>query len=249
MNITGKVCLVTGGSRGIGAETAIALAAAGADVSITSRHNDSAAEKVRSAIEKLGRRSHFVAGDLRDASAAASCVRETQQALGDPSVLIHCAGGPVPGNILAVTQEAWYDAFDLHLHAAFHLCRLVIPNMLIEREGAIILVSSAAGLRGCPKSAAYSVVKGALPEFCRSLARDFGDSNIRVNCVAPGVIRTRFQDYLTPEQVHNNIENRIPLKREGTPRDVASMILTLVQNDFITGETVAIDGGMTMRIV
>ena len=228
---------------------AIALATAGADVSFTSRHNDSAAEKVRAAIEKLGRRSHFVAGDLRDPSAAASCVRETQQALGNPSVLIHCAGGPVPGNILEVTQEAWYGAFDLHLHAAFHLCRLVIPNMLTEREGAIILVSSVAGLRGCPKSVAYSVVKGALPQFCRSLARDFGDSNIRVNCVAPGVIRTRFQDYLTPEQVRNNIENRIPLKREGTPQDVASVILTLVQNDFITGETFTVDGGMTMRIV
>ncbi len=115
--------------------------------------------------------------------------------------------------------------------------------------GAIILISSAAGSRGCLGALAYGTVKGALPQFARALARELADDQIRVNVVAPGVIRTPFQDYLTPEQVKNNIANRIPLHREGTPEDVAEVIAMLAGNDFITGETVSIDGGMTMRIV
>ena len=249
MTLNGKVCLITGGSRGIGAATALQVAAAGADVCINARNDDSAAHNVLCAIEQLGRRGHLVCGDLRDPAAAQLCVEETSGVLGYPDILVHSAGGPAPGNILDVAPEDWYAAFDVHLHAAFHLCRAALPAMREKKEGAIILISSAAGLRGCPNSVAYSVVKGALPQFARSLARDFAASNIRVNCVAPGVIRTRFQEHLTTEQVQNNVENRIPLHREGTPEEVAEIILALIQNDFITGETVTIDGGMTMRIV
>jgi NAD(P)-dependent dehydrogenase (short-subunit alcohol dehydrogenase family) len=249
VKLDGKVCLVSGGSRGIGAATALQLAAAGADVCINARHDDSSAREVRCAIEKLGRRSHLVAADLGDPAAAVLCVEETRRVLGDPAVLVHSAGGPAPGNILEIAPETWYRAFDVHLHAAFHLCRAALPSMCESKEGVIILISSAAGLRGCPNSVAYSVVKGALPQFTRSLARDFAGFNIRANCVAPGVIRTRFHDHLTAGQVQNNIENRIPLHREGTPEEVAELILALVRNDFITGETVTIDGGMTMRIV
>jgi NAD(P)-dependent dehydrogenase (short-subunit alcohol dehydrogenase family) len=115
--------------------------------------------------------------------------------------------------------------------------------------GAVVLVSSAAGLRGCLGAIAYGVVKGALPQFARAMARELADDNIRVNCVSPGIIRTRFQNMLTPEQVKNNIDKRIPLHREGRPEDVAQAIAMLVCNDFITGENFAIDGGMSMRIV
>lgn len=116
-------------------------------------------------------------------------------------------------------------------------------------EGAIILLGSAAGLRGCLGALAYGVVKGALPQFARSLARELADQRIRVNCVSPGIIRTPFQDFLTLEQARNNVENRIPLHQEGKPEDVADLIVMLVENDFITGENFVIDGGMTMRIV
>jgi NAD(P)-dependent dehydrogenase (short-subunit alcohol dehydrogenase family) len=249
MKIEGSVCLVTGGSRGIGAATALALAAAGADVAINARHDDSAAREVRCGIEKLGRRSHLVVADLCAPDAAAYCVEDTAKTLGSPDILVHSAGGPAAGSILDVTPESWYEAFDLHIHAVFHLCRASLPAMQAKNQGAIVLISSAAGLRGCPNSVAYSVVKGALPQFARSLARDFASSRICVNCVAPGIIRTRFHDHLTEEHVRNNVENRIPLHREGTAEEVAAVILTLVRNNFITGETVTIDGGMTMRIV
>jgi len=115
--------------------------------------------------------------------------------------------------------------------------------------GSIILLGSAAGLRGCLGALAYGVAKGTLPQFARALARELADRNIRVNCVSPGVVRTPFQNSLTPEQAANNIQNRIPLHREGRPEDVADAITMLMQNEFITGENLVIDGGMTMRIV
>ena len=149
---------------------------------------------------------------------------------------------------MKVSPETWYRAFDVHVHAIFHLCRAAVPYMIERQEGAIVLISSSAGLRGCAGATAYGVAKGAVPQFARSLARELAEHKIRVNAVAPGVIRTRFQDYLTPEQVLDNIGNRIPLRREGKPEDVAAAIVMLVENDFTTGETLAIDGGMTMRI-
>ena len=121
---------------------------------------------------------------------------------------------------------------------------------MVERGGgAILLISSAAGNRGCQGAIAYGVAKGAIPQFTRVLARELADSNIRVNCVSPGIIRTRFQEYLTAEQVANNIENRIPLHREGRPEDVAAALAALAENDFITGAEVPVDGGMAMRMV
>lgn len=118
-----------------------------------------------------------------------------------------------------------------------------------KEKGAIVLIGSAAGLRGCLGAMAYGVVKGVQPQFARALARELANNNIRVNCVSPGIIRTPFQNFLSPEQVQNNINNSIPLHREGQPEDVAHAIAGLVENEFITRESLVIDGGMTMRIV
>ena len=109
-------------------------------------------------------------------------------------------------------------------------------------------MSSVAGVRALPTNVAYQVVKGALPQFTRALAREFANDNIRVNCVAPGVIRTAFHAAMSQEQYQLNVEHRIPLHREGTPEQVADLILVLVKNDYLTGETMTIDGGLTMRI-
>jgi len=249
MKFDDKVCLVTGGSRGIGAAVALRLASAGGHVGICARHDDEAAREVICGIAALGRKAHFSTADLSQPEDVLRCVEETRLALGDPEVLVHCAGAPAGGNLLEVSAEEWYAAFDLHVHAIFHLCRATVPAMQAKGEGAIVLVSSVAGFRGCPNALAYGVVKGALPQFARGLARDLAGDNIRVNCVAPGIIRTRFHESMTPDQARHNIENRIPLHREGTADQVAEMIVMLAGNDFITGETVTVDGGMTMRIV
>jgi NAD(P)-dependent dehydrogenase (short-subunit alcohol dehydrogenase family) len=249
MKLDGKVSLITGGAGGIGTATAWELACLGSDITIVDQQIDGRAKAIQGKIESLGRRCFLLAADMSLPEEVNRAVHETVAQMGSVDVLVHAAGGGVPGSLLQVTPEAWYGAFDIHVHAIFHLCRAAVPFMKKNREGAIVLISSAAGRRGCLGAIAYGVAKGAVPQFARSLARELADDNIRVNAVSPGIIRTPFQDYLTPEQVKNNIENRIPLHREGKPQEVAALIAMLVTNDFITGETVAIDGGMTMRIV
>jgi NAD(P)-dependent dehydrogenase (short-subunit alcohol dehydrogenase family) len=175
-------------------------------------------------------------------------VAETARLLGRLDVLIHAAGGAVTGGLMEVTPEAWQGAFDVHVHAVYHLSRAAVPHIRQHKEGAIVLISSTAGKLGVIGSVAYQAVKGALPQLTRALSRELAADNIRVNCVAPGVIRTKFHEKMSAEQKKLNLEHRIPLRREGTPEQVAEVILLLVQNDYMTGDTVTIDGGLTSRI-
>lgn len=250
MNVSGKVALVTGGTHGIGKAAALQLAGSGADIAVVSRHHEACVEEMAQNVTGQGRRFRHITADIAIPEDCARCVTETETELGRVDILILSAGSRAGGNILDMPPEDWYKAFDVHIHANFHLCRAAIPILKRAGEGAIVFISSAAGLRGVPAEALpYGVVKGALPQFTRILALQLGDDNIRVNCVSPGVIRTRIQDYLSPEQKENNINNRIPLHREGTPEDVADLIYLLVTNEFITGENFVIDGGMSMRVV
>jgi NAD(P)-dependent dehydrogenase (short-subunit alcohol dehydrogenase family) len=249
MNLAGKVCLVTGGTSGIGSAAALLLAEQGADIGILGRKSCENARQLEANIRSRGRRFYCSTGDVAKADDCRRFVEDAASIFGAVDVLIHSAGGLMSGGLLDVNLNDWYNAFDVHVHAAFHLCRAVVPFMRDRGEGAIVLISSVAGLRGCKGTIAYGVAKGAIPQMVRALARELADLNIRVNAVAPGVIRTPLQDVLTPEQVTNNIENRIPLHREGTPEGVAKAIALLIENEFITGETLTIDGGMAMRMV
>ena len=249
MELLGKAALVTGGTKGIGAATALELARRGANVAIVGRHDDESARQTASQVESLGRRCLVIVGDMGKPEDAARSVQQTADGFGSVDVLVHCAGGVVVGGLLEVDPAIWHAAFDVHVHAIYYLCRAAIPWMKRRHEGAVVMISSTAGLRGIAFNLAYQVVKGALPQFTRALAREVADDNIRVNCVAPGIVRTRFHDQMTPEQKRNNLENRIPLHREGTPEQVASLVAEVVTNDYLTGETFTIDGGLTMRIV
>lgn len=248
MHLAGKVCLVTGGGSGIGAMTALAFAGRGAHVAVTGRSPQKISfDELNEATRPHGSEAIYIQAEAGNAEGCARAVAETHARWGRVDVLVHAAGGPAPGGLFETTEEDWARAFDVHVHAVHRLARAAVPHMIKQGEGAIVLIGSAAGRRGCFGAIAYGVVKGALPQFARVLARELADYNIRVNCVSPGIIRTPFQDFLTPTQVENNINNRIPLHREGKPDDVARVILELVENDFITGEDVVIDGGMTMR--
>src|SRR5216110_2270663 len=248
MNLHGKIALVTGGTRGIGAATAFVLAREGADVALIGRRLDDDAKATRDSIVTLGRRCEIILADCGQPADTTRCVREAESRLGAVDVVVHSAGGPVNGGLFGLTPEAWNAAFDVHVHAIFHLCRAAIPAMRARKEGVIILISSTAGIRGVVTNIAYQVAKGALPQFARALAREFANDNIRVNCVAPGVVRTAFHATMSEEQRRLNLDHRIPLHREGTPAQVAEVILMLAKNDYITGETMTIDGGLTMRI-
>jgi NAD(P)-dependent dehydrogenase (short-subunit alcohol dehydrogenase family) len=249
LDLQGKVCLVTGGTSGIGAATALTLAQKGAHIAIVSRKPAATPESLLEAARAHGATVCFLEGDMAEPSACRECVEKVSTDFGRLDVLVHSAGGPVPGSFYDTTEASWMNAFAVHVHAIFHLAQAAAPHMARQGGGAIILIGSAAGLRGCLGAAAYGVVKGTLPQFARVLARELAEQNIRVNCVSPGVIRTPFHDSMTPEAAANNLKNRIPLHREGKPADVAGVITCLVENDFITGENMVIDGGMTMRIV
>src|SRR5688572_2080356 len=248
MKLTGKVALVTGGTMGIGAAIAVELARRGADVAIAARNLGQPAQETQRPIESPGRRWQPLAAEFNRAAGCAAAVEQTVQKLGRLDVLVHNAGGPSPGKIEEITPEQWQDTMDLHVNANFYLVKAALPHLRKHKEGAIITVSSTAGIRGVPGALAYATAKGAIPQFTRSLARDLADDNIRVNCVAPGVIRTRFHDDMTAERKELNLKHRIPLHREGTSEQVAEAVALLITNDYITGETIVIDGELTMRI-
>lgn len=248
MELQGKVALVTGGTLGIGAAIARDLAKRGANIAVVARNLGEPAEALRREIEGLGRSLLAMPADLTSEADCARSVEDTVKHLSRLDVLVHNAGGPSPGRLEDISSEQWRQTMSLHVDALFYLCKAAVPHLKKQHEGAIVTVSSTAGIRGVPGALAYATAKGAVPQFTRSLARDLGDFNIRVNCVAPGVIRTRFHDDMPPERKKLNLEQRIPLHREGTSEQVAEVVALLVTNDYLTGETFVIDGGLTSRI-
>ncbi len=240
-----KVALITGGTHGIGAATARQLASSGYDLVLVARNNS---PDFTRELEAYGGNVLMVTADVADECACKEVVDTVEQTHGRLDSLIHLAGGPVSGGLSTLKTEVWYHAFSLHLHAVFHLCQAALPLMRRNGEGNVVMISSAAGMRGVRNALAYAVVKGAIPQFVRALAFELAEYSIRVNCISPGVIRTRFQDILTTEQVKNNIQNRIPLRCEGTPQQVADVIFMLLSNQYITGQNIVVDGGLTMRI-
>ncbi|HEY4199287.1 MAG TPA: SDR family oxidoreductase [Devosiaceae bacterium] len=249
IELKGLTGLVTGGTSGIGLATATALLGRGVNVAINARRpNPQVLARLNAEGAPHGARAIFVAGDAALPQTAIALAAEATKTFGRIDTVVHAAGGPAPGTALDISPEDWLAAFSIHVHSAFHLFRATHAG-LAAAGGSMTLLSSAAGLRGCPGSVAYQVVKASLIQLARALARDHAAEGIRVNCVAPGIIRTPFQHAMTEEARLNNLANRIPLKREGTPQDVAALILQLIENDFITGETMVIDGGMSMRMV
>lgn len=248
MNLTDKRVLVTGGTKGIGAAVAVDLARQGCDVAINGRSHDESAAEVERAIAAAGRKGVVVVADAGRPEEVERMVREAAETLGGLDIVVHSAGGPSWGTVEECSPEQWHETFDVHVHAAYYLCRHALPWLRKNGEGVIVLLSSVAGIRGCPGAIAYGTAKAAVLHFTRMLARDVADDNVRVNCVIPGVIRTRFHDAMTPEAKAHNLAVRIPLHREGTPEQVAEAVRLLVVNDLITGESVVVDGGLTMQI-
>jgi NAD(P)-dependent dehydrogenase (short-subunit alcohol dehydrogenase family) len=249
MQLNEKVALVTGGTLGIGAAIVRAYAARGAHIATVARNVGEAANALGDEVAAHQRRFKAWQLDMGQYDDCLAAVERTLAEFGRIDILVHNAGGPAFGASDQITPAFWRATMALHVDALFYLTQAAIPHMRKQGEGAIITVSSTAGIRGVPGAIAYATAKGAVPQFTRCLARDLADFNIRVNCIAPGIIRTRFHDSMTPERQAYNLEHRIPLHREGTAEQVAEAVLLLTENDYITGETLVIDGGLTSRIV
>lgn len=247
MDVKGRWALVTGGSRGIGAATVRELAARGAKVAFTwhtgEREAAELARSLPSSAEPLA-----MACDACQPSDIERVVGELVARGIEIDVLVNNAGTPIPGSFLEAAAEQWDHAFALHVRAPALFAKAFAPGMKARGRGVIVNIGSVAGIRGVANITLYCTVKGAVIQMTRAMARDLADSGVRAVCVSPGIIRTDFHRSMTAAQKKLNEEQRIPLHREGRPEEVARIIAALVEADYVTGENVVVDGGLTMRI-
>jgi 3-oxoacyl-[acyl-carrier protein] reductase len=248
--LRGQRALVTGGASGIGRGIVEALAAHGVDVVLTYLSSDAGARETVAVAQAHGVKAYALQADLTDEAAVNHVVSETQSLLGGIDILVTNAGG-ILGRIgtLDLTREIWDNAFALNVTSTFLCCKAVIPGMIAQGSGNIVLMSSQAAFDGGGVgSAYYAATKGAILTYNRGLAKELAPHHIRVNCVAPGLIDTRFHDINTPPDMRAAVRGRIPLGREGTPTDVAGAVIYLTSElgAYLTGETIIINGGQSM---
>ncbi len=244
----GKVALVTGGSRGIGRAVAVRLAEGGAKLAIAYAGNDAAAQETKSAAEAAGAAVvHLLKFDVADPAACQSAVEETIQKLAGLHVLVNNAGISIDGLILRYKAEDLKRVLDVDLVSAFHLSKAACRPMMKQRWGSIVNLTSVVGEQGNAGQTAYSMAKAGLIGLTKSLARELGSRNIRVNAVSPGWIETDMTKDL-PEAAKAAMAGGAALGRPGTVREVAEAIAFLASDRaaFITGEVLRVNGGLYM---
>ncbi len=247
-DLTGKTAIVTGSSRGIGRAIAEALAGAGAKVVVSSRKQD-ACEEAAAAIRAKGGSAVAVAAHAGDQAQLKALVEATRQKFGAADILVCCAGvNPHYGPMVEMPDAAFDRIMSANVKNVLYLSGLVLPEMAARRDGAILILSSIAGLRGTRGLGGYAVSKAAEMQLARNLALEWGAHNIRVNCIAPGLIRTEFARALWEDEAL--LKRRLeatPLGRLGEPEDIAGAALLLVApaGRYITGQTLVVDGGVT----
>ncbi len=247
MNLANKVVIVTGGSRDIGKSVSLKMAAAGAKVVVNYCNNAEQGEQTVAEIEAAGGIAMAVGADMTKSADVDRLIAECRAAYGDTiDVLVNVAGGLVARKSLSEMDEDFFDqVMKLNLTSTFLTTKSAVPHM---REGsAIVNLASLAGRDGGgPGAAAYATSKGAVMAFTRAMAKELGPSQIRVNCVCPGMIDTTFHDQFTKNAVRASVAAATPLKREGNPDEVADLVLYLSseQSSFITGTSADINAGL-----
>jgi len=247
IDLSGKVALVTGGSRGIGRAIALRLATQGADIAFTFRGNETAAAETTAAIEALGRRALAVQCDAREPATAESTVKTVLEAFGKIDILVNNAGITRDDLIMRMTEEAWREVLETNLFGAFWMTKAVTRPMLKARYGRIVNITSVSGQAGQMGQANYSSAKAGLIGLTKASARELASRSITVNAVAPGFVLTELTQDL-PEALMAEITNRTPLGRFGTTEEIASAVAFLVSDEaaYITGHVLAVDGGLVM---
>ena len=239
-SLDGKVALVTGGSRGIGAAISRELARAGARVAVNYRSGQEAAEAIAAEIGGIA-----IAANVGDPAEAQGLIDGVESELGDLDVLVNNAGITRDALIARMSDEDWEAVIETNLRGAFNTCRAVARKMLRRRSGAIVNLSSVVGVHGNPGQANYAASKAGIIGLTKALARELGVRGVRVNAIAPGYITTELTDVLTEEQTGLILGNT-PLGRLGSPEDVATAVRFLCSDEaaFITGDVLLVDGGL-----
>jgi NAD(P)-dependent dehydrogenase (short-subunit alcohol dehydrogenase family) len=245
--LTDRVVIITGGSRGIGRAMALAFAEAGARVVVASRKQEGV-DAVAAEIESRGGTVLAIATHMGNEEAVAALVEQTVEAFGGVDIAINnAATNPHFGPILTATTALWDKILEVNLRGAFFLCQQVAPIMEERGGGVIINVVSTAGLRPSLGLGIYSISKAGLIMMTKALAMELGPSNIRVNAIAPGVIKTRFSRALwESDAIAQAVRDATPLGRLGEPGDVvgAALFLASPLSDYVNGDVLVIDGGM-----
>jgi 3-oxoacyl-[acyl-carrier protein] reductase len=241
-SLDGKVALVTGGSRGIGAAISRELARAGAKVAVNYRAGQEAADEVAGEIGGLA-----VLADVSNAEEVKALIERVEGELGDIDAVVNNAGITRDTLIARMTDDEWETVIDTNLRGTFNTCRAVSRKMLRRRAGSIVNLSSVVGLHGNPGQANYAASKAGIIGLTKALARELGSRGVRVNAIAPGYISTELTDVL-PEEARGLILQNTPLGRLGEPEDVAGAVRFLCSDEaaFISGEVLLVDGGLGM---
>ena len=248
-DLSGNVAIITGSTKGIGLAIAEALARAGAKVVISSRKPDNC-EEVASAIRSEGLEAAAIPCHIGKRDDVEHLVSETKRLYGQIDILVcNAAVNPYYGPMSKLTDETFTRVIDSNVRSNLWLCNLVLPDMAERKNGSVILVSSIGGLKGSLNLGIYAISKAADFQLARNLAVEWGPHNIRINCIAPGLVRTDFARTLWEnDEMLAKVESGTPLRRIGEPEDIAGAAVFLASraSRWMTGQVVVIDGGVTI---
>ncbi|MDO8620717.1 MAG: glucose 1-dehydrogenase [Candidatus Levybacteria bacterium] len=259
MRLENKVAIVTGGGSGIGQAIAILFAKEGAKVVAAGRRiealQSTVAEIVRQrrislGLKKSGGEALAVTADVSSFSSIQNLIQKTLEKFGRIDILVNNAGIYLAGDAVSTTEEDWDKVLAIDAKGTFLCSKAALPSMIKQGKGKIVNTASIAGWIGFEESIAYCAAKGAVVNMTREMALDFGPKNINVNAIAPGVVETDMtQSFLQDENAKKSFLDKIPIGRIGKPLDIAYAALYLAsdESDFVTGETLIVDGGWTAR--
>ena len=237
-NIVNKVVVVTGGSRGIGAEIVKFLAKLDYKVVLNYNKSESYAQDVKKELNDV----EIFKADVSKKEEANALIDFAIKKYGKIDVLINNAGIAQTKLFTEITDEDWKNIIDTNLNSAFYCSREAVKNMIHNKSGLIINISSIWGITGASCEVAYSTSKAAINGFTKALAKELGPSNIRVNAIAPGIINTEMNSYLSENEL-KNIKEEIPLEKIGDPVDIAKCVKWLIEDNYTTGQIISINGG------
>jgi NAD(P)-dependent dehydrogenase (short-subunit alcohol dehydrogenase family) len=247
-SLEGRIAFVTGAGRGLGRAGAVALARAGAHVALVSRTR-SQLDETAAAVEALGRKALVAVADIRNGQEVEAAVRATVEAFGRIDILFNNAGTNVRKPVVEMADEDWHTIIETNVKGVFVVARSVARQMISQRGGRIINMSSMSAVSPEKDKVVYASSKGAVTQFTKGLALELAPYGITVNAIAPGYMLTSLvKGYLEADaERHRRILQRIPLGRVGQPEEIGGALVFLASDaaSFITGATIAIDGGWT----
>lgn len=245
MKFSGKVVLITGGTRGIGKSIALEFARKGAILALNYVNDDERAEETLKEIKEIGGYGILIKGDVSNYTFAGKMVEQVIKILGKVDILVNNAAISKIGLFMDMEECDYNSVMDINFKSVYNTSHSVIRHMIANKRGNIINISSMWGNLGASCEVLYSSSKGAINSFTKSLAKELAPSNIRVNAVAPGVINTEMNAWLTKEE-REELINEIPLGRLGNGEEVAKVVAFLASEDssYVTGQIINVDGGL-----